>query len=100
MAVQQTYIIKVWNGADTYFEAGRKRSNGDRTCDADFHRVGCKRVETCKKYIKNWREQVIEKGWQSLFRSLAAEDGRYEIIATPDGYHEEGVVASGMIIDL
>lgn len=100
MAKQQTYIIHVWNGADTYLEAVRKHSNGDRIWNYDFYRVSCKRVETCKKYIKNWRKQVIERGEQFLFPSLAAEDGRYEIVATPDGYHEEGVVASGFIIDL
>lgn len=98
--MEQTYIIKVWNGAETYLEAGRKRSYGDMSCDQDFYRVVCENVSSCKRNLKTWRDQVMSRGLQSLFKSLASEDGRYEIIENPESCHDNEVVASGLIKEL
>lgn len=81
--MKQTFIIKTSGG-------GRE----------DFHRVGCKRVETALKYLKGWRLQAIGKGWDKLFTDLTASDASYKIIATPDGYNLGEVVASGFTADL
>ena len=90
---QQTFIIKVFKDAETYSDALKTGK------DYDFYRVACKKIETCRKYLKNWRKQAIEKGWQSLYRILTSDDGRYEIEATPNGYSGE-VVERGFIRDL
>lgn len=90
---QQTFIIKFFKDAETYRDAIRSGK------EYDFNRVGCKKLGTCRKYIKSWRKQAIEKGLQSLYRILTSDDGRYEIEATPNGYSGE-VVERGFIRDL
>ena len=67
---------------------------------SDFHRVSCKRVETCLKYIKNWKIQAKEKGWDYLFKDLLSDDARYKIVATPDGYNQTEIVATGLVSEL
>lgn len=101
--MQQTFIIKHWYGAPTYRDAIRSDKydkDGRKVCDHDFDRVGVKRVDTALKYLKSWRRQAKEKGYVTLFATLLRNDARYEIVATPDGYHETEVVASGMMKDL
>lgn len=90
---QQTFIIKVFTDAETYSDALKTGK------DYDFYRVGCKRIETCRKYIKNWRKQAIDRGFQRLYKSLTADNGRYEIEATPNGYSGD-VVERGFIADI
>ena len=99
MAKQQTFIILCWYGAETYEEALKREDkvdeNGKKVCERDFFRVSVKRVETAKKYLANWRKQAIDKGWTTLYAVLTRNDAQYEIRATPDGYHEEGVASKG-----
>jgi hypothetical protein len=101
---EQTFIIKHWYGAETYSEAIKKQSltdgSGNKVSEHDFNRVGVKRKETALKYLAGWRQQAIQKGWIRTFATLCRDDARYEIIATPDGYHETEVVASGWMKDL
>lgn len=80
---KQTYIIHTSGGGKT-----------------DFYRVSCKKVETCLKYLKGWRDQAKEKGWNYLYKDLLSDDSTYKIISTPDGYHEKDLVASGFISEL
>lgn len=98
MATKQTFIIQHWYGAETYLGAARREANeghNPKEYDHDFNRVGCKRLQTALKYLKNWRKQAKERGWEYLYAVLIRDDARYEIRATPDGYHEEGVAAKG-----
>ena len=89
---QQTFIIKFFSGAETYREAIRNNK------PHDFYRVGCKKIQTCHKYIKNWHEQA--KSWAYLYKGTLLHDyGRYEIEETPDGYSGD-VVERGFIRDL
>lgn len=81
--MKQTYIIKTWGGGSF-----------------DFYRVSCKKVDTCIKYLKGWKQQAKEKGYTYIFRNLLADDAHYKIIATPDGYNETETVASGLMLDL
>lgn len=81
--MKQTYIIKTWGGGKY-----------------DFYRVGVKRVETAKKYLKGWRDKAIERGMFYLYRDLCSLDATYQIIETPDGYNEGKLVASGFIREL
>ncbi len=101
---QQTFIIKHWYGAETYSEAIRKQSltdgNGNKVSEHNFDRVGVKRKETALKYLAGWRQQAKVSPWAFLHGTLVRDDARYEIIATPDGYHETEVVASGWMKDL
>ena len=101
---RQTFIIKHWYGAETYSEAIRKQDlhdvDGNPVSEHDFNRVGVKRKETALRYLAGWRKQAFRNGWTRTFATLCRDDARYEIIATPDGYHEEGVVASGWMKDL
>ena len=100
---KQTFIIQHWYGAPSYIEAARRNVNEGyhpEEYGTDFNRVGCKRVETALGYLRGWRDQANERGLQLLYRTLTRPDAHYEIIATPDGYHEGDVVASGMMKDL
>lgn len=100
---KQTFIIQHWYGAPTYIEAVRREANEGHNPQEhghDFNRVGVKRVETALKYLKGWRDQARECGWNFLYGTLLRDDAHYEIIATPDGYHCGNVVASGMMKDL
>ena len=81
--MKQTFIIKMY-GNDSY----------------NFERVGCKKVETCLNYIRNWRKQAEERGLHFLYKELFAEDAHYKIISTPDGYNEKEIVCSGLISEL
>lgn len=64
----------------------------------DFYRVGCKKLSTCRKYLKGWVEQA--KKWSNLYKkSLLADGATYAIEATPDGYSGE-IVEQGLIADL
>ena len=101
--MKQTFIIQHWYGAPTYIEAARRNVNegyNPQEYGTDFNRVGVKKVETALRYLKSWKQQAIERGMQSLFRTLTRQDARYEIVATPDGYNLGEVVASGMMKDL
>jgi hypothetical protein len=93
MARQQTFIIYTFSGAETYTDA---LCNGN---PHNFYRVGCKKIDTCRKYIKSWHEQASGSGWEYLYKSLLADDGRYEIEQTPNGYDGK-VVERGFIRDL
>lgn len=100
---QQTFIIQHWYGAPTYIEAARREINeghNPKEYGTDFNRVSVKLVKTALRYLKGWRKQAKERGWTTLFATLTRDDAHYEIIATPDGYHCEDVVASGMMKDL
>ena len=90
---QQTFIIKFFAEADSYRDALRNDK------PHDFERVGCKKIETCRKYIKSWHKQASEKGWAFVYKALLHENGRYEIEETPNGYDGE-VVERGFIRDL
>ena len=68
--------------------------------DHDFNRVSVKLVKTALRYLAGWRRQAIECGLQSLYATLCRDDARYQIIATPDGYHTTEVVAEGWMKDL
>ena len=102
--MKQTFIIKHWYGAETYSEAIRKQGltdgNGNKVSGRDFDRVGVKRKETALRYLASWRMQARQRGCESLYATLCRDDARYEIIATPDGYTETEVVASGWMKDL
>lgn len=104
MAKQQTFIILHWYGAETYRDALRMEDkydeSGKKIAGRDFNRVSVKQVKTALRYLKNWRKQAKEKGWTTLFDTLTRDDARYEIIATPNGYDGDEVVASGMMKDL
>lgn len=90
---KQTFIVHHWtSGYANHTEAIRNKENWD------FNRVGCKRVETAVKYLKNWVKEAPR--WGNLYKTLIAEDARYEIIATPNGYDGNEVVACGWIKDL
>lgn len=94
---KQTFIVHHWcGGYNTYREAVK---NGAKH---DFNRVGCKRVGTAMSYLKNWVKQANDPtwGWNFLYPTLRDEDARYEIIATPNGYDGDEVVACGWIKDL
>lgn len=98
---KQTYIVQHWYGAETYTEASCKSTpDNEDVCGHDFNRVSCKRVSTALRYLAGWRRQAIERNLQWLYRTLCRDDAHYEIVATPDGYHETEVVASGMMKDL
>lgn len=81
--MKQTYIIKTYGGGKY-----------------DFQRVGCKKVDTCIKYLKSWYQQAKEQNLQSLYPDLLSDGATYKIISTPDGYNEKEVVSEGLIIDL
>lgn len=88
--MKQTFIIKVNGRKDSplfpkYY---------------DFWRVGCKKKETALKYLKGWKQQAIEKGYEKLFKCFFVEGAQYEIVATPDGYNEAETVLSGYMNDL
>lgn len=89
---KQTFILSVWCGAE-------KESNAESR-NRDFYRFSCKKVETVKKYLRGYVTQAKEKGLEFLYPFFFAEDGRYIIENTPDGYNMESVVASGFIKDL
>ena len=100
---QQTFIIQHWYGAPTYIEAARREVNeghNRKEYGHDFNRVSCKRLSTALRYLKGWRNQAREQGWEFLFSTLTRDDAHYEIISTPDGYNEDKVVAAGMMKDL
>ena len=100
---QQTFIIQQWYGAPTYIEAARREvyeGHNIQEHNTDFERVSVKKVSTALRYLKGWRKQAKEKGYTTLYTTLTRDDAHYEIIATPDGYHTENVVASGMMKDL
>lgn len=88
--MKQTFIIelnkrnKIVNGQNVY----------------DFFRVSCKKKETALKYLKGWKQQAIEKGFESLYKCFFCEDAYYEIIETPDGINEGDTVFSGFMKDL
>lgn len=82
---KQTYLI------ETFDKYGKRY---------DFHRVACKKVNTCISYIKNWRDEAIKTGWVALYKEFADKESTYTITATPDGYNKTEVVASGKIFDL
>lgn len=76
MAQKQTYIIHINKGCK----------------DRDFYRVSCKKLDTCKKYLKNWYEQGKKYG--NLYAEFYREGATYDIEETPDGYSGT-IVASG-----
>ena len=88
--MKQTFIIKL--------NKKNKTVNGQNVYD--FFRVSCKKKETALKYLKGWKQQAIEKGFESLYKCFFCEGAYYEIIETPDGYHETDVVLSGFMKDL
>lgn len=101
--MKQTFIVKTWYGAETYIQAAKKEVNNGyspENCGHDFSRLTVKKKETALEYLKGWKKQAIEKGWQFLYRTYCREDARYEIVSTPDGYNEEEIVASGWMRDL
>lgn len=98
MAKQQTYIILQWFGAPTYREASRNDDN--KTIVANFDRVTCKRATTARGYLAKWRKEALEQGLQWLFKTYCRDDAHYQIVATPDGYHETEVVLAGVMKDL
>lgn len=61
--------------------------------DSDFFRVGCKRVETCKKYLKSWYDQG--KQWGNLYNGFYREGATYSITRYINGE----VVASGLMAE-
>lgn len=89
---KQTFILSVWCDAENYIDAKGQ--------DRDFFRFTCKKVETVKKYLCGYVTQAKDKGLEFLYPFFFAEDGRYMIENTPDGYNTESVVASGFIKDL
>ena len=100
---KQTYIIQHWYGAPTYIEAARRNVNegyNPEKYGTDFNRVSVKKVETALRYLAGWRRQAKEQGFEVLYQTLIRDDAHYQIIATPDGYHCENVVAEGMMKDL
>ena len=92
---KQTYILQVWSGAPTYIEAARMH-NG--TMNYMFFRMTCKLYQTV---LKQLRSAVIDDRNRGLyFEYFHADDARYEIIATPNGYDGEEIVSSGLISEL
>lgn len=89
---KQTFILSVWCGSENYRNAeGRNR---------DFFRFSCKKVETVERYLRGYVTQAKEKGLEFLYPFFFAEDGRFEIESTPNGFDPEKVVLSGFIKDL
>ena len=86
---KQTFIVSVWCGAENY--------NNAKGEDRDFFRFTCKKVETVKKYLHGYVTQAKDRGLEFLYPFFFAEDGRYMIENTPDGYNTGSVVASGFI---
>lgn len=98
---RQTFIIEHWYGAKTYREASCTATFEKKdVIGSDFNRVACKRKQTALRYLANWRRQAKEEDLQWLYPTLCRDDAHYQIVATPDGYHETEVVASGMMKDL
>ena len=92
---KQTYILQVWSGAPTYIEAARQH-NG--SMNYMFFRMACKLHTTVLKKLRN---AVIEDKERGLYcEYFHADDARYEIISTPNGYDKERVVSSGLIADI
>ena len=89
---KQTFILSVWCGSENYRNAeGQNR---------DFYRFSCKKVETVEKYLRGYVAEAKYKELDFLYPFFFAEDGRYMIENTPDGYNAESVVSSGFINDL
>lgn len=86
---KQTFLLEVWCG-----EKGTKDYN------RDFFRFGCKRASTVRATLIGYVEQAREKGLQFLYPFFFAEDGRYQIISTPDGFNKGEIVEEGYIKDL
>lgn len=63
--------------------------------DSDFFRVDCKRVETCKKYLKSWYEQG--KRWGNLYNFFYREGATYTITRYIGMVRDGEVVASGLM---
>lgn len=81
----QTFIININPDAKFKEQPDRKW---------DFFRVGCKRISTCKKYIKSWVDQA--KQYHSLYKkTLLAEGATFSIED-----NNRMVVAEGLISDL
>ena len=55
--MKQTFIIKTFGGGKY-----------------DFHRVACKKLETCMKYLKSWKQQAKQKDYEFLYPDLLADD--------------------------
>lgn len=89
---QQTFILSVWCGAESYKNAEERKR--------DFFRFSCKKVETVKKYLRGYVLQAKEKRLDFLYPFFFAKDGQFEIENTPDGFNPEKVVLSGFISEL
>lgn len=98
--MKQTYILKVWHGADTYIDAARKGINGDKTVDYDFYRFSCKKSDTVRKALIKYVEQAEYKGFEKLYPSFFSGTGMYSIVSTPDGYNEGETVETGYVKNL
>lgn len=65
-----------------------------READHDFYRVSCKKIETAMRYLKNWYEFGQEN---YCFRHFYRDGATYQIVETPNGYHEGAVVKEGLM---
>ncbi|WP_274972825.1 hypothetical protein [Bacteroides fluxus] len=86
----QTYILSVWCGADRYDKA--------ENCNRSFFRFSCKKAKTVESYLIGYIEEA--NGYEFLYPFFFAEDGKYMIEETPDGYSTESIVKIGFINEL
>lgn len=57
----------------------------------DFFRVGCKKINTCRKYLQNWYKQAFNYG--SLYRkTFLAEGATYSIVDNTGKTVESGLL--------
>lgn len=95
MEKKQTYILRVWSGAPSYTEAARQHND---PMNYMFFRMTCKSHVTVLKKLKS---AVMDEKRRGLYTEyFHADDARYEIISTPNGYDEERVVSTGLIEEI
>ena len=88
----QTYILTVWCGAESYNEAVRN-SVSNYGCKYNFFRFGCKRIDTVRKYLRGYVEQTKLKGMEMIFPYFVRDDGHYAIeIAETGAIAETGPI--------
>jgi hypothetical protein len=93
--MKQTFIVSCWAGGGSYLDAVK---NGH---DHTFYRLGCKRLETAKKYLKEWRKQALELYADACFyKHLTSDDAQYIIEESNEDYPIGDVLENGYIKNL
>ena len=94
------FVLSVWCGADSYIEAARNsadRAEREKGSRHDFFRINCKRIQTVRKYIRRYVEQVKgDSCMEYLYPFFVREDGRYTITYSDS----EEILENGFIKDI